>query len=246
MLSGRLQGAPAIPGRHLGSPVPGRAGYAVVDLEASGPSPRRHRAVEIAVVLLDRDCRTEREFSTLLDPRGPVGPTHIHGIAVGDVGGAPGFAEIAAHVIALLRGRVLVGHHVNCDRGFLAGEYARLGVPFPDVPTLCTMRLASDYLPLRHGPSLRACCEEAGLPRFEEHTALGDARAATALLRHYAREDLVRPAKWSRALREAALLQWPMMATAGTPRQRSRTAARAAEANVGPAQMVPATTDGGA
>ena len=83
----------------------GGAGYAVVDLEASGPSPRRHRVVEVAVVLLDGHCRIENEFTTLLDPGGPVGPTHIHGIARDDVGGAPRFAEIAAHLLGLLGGR---------------------------------------------------------------------------------------------------------------------------------------------
>lgn len=247
MLSGRIQGATGIPGRRHGSGSRARrAGFAVVDVEATGPNPKRHRAVEIAVVLLDRDCAVEREFSTLLDPRGPVGPTHIHGIAVGDVGGAPGFAEIAAHLVGLLRGRVLVGHHVNCDRGFLEGEYARLGVAFPDVPTLCTMQLAADYLPLLRGPSLRACCAEAGLPRYAEHTALGDARAAAALLRHYADTDPVRPPKWSRALHEAALLQWPRMAAKGAPPSRNRKDTKASEGNVGPARMVPAIPDGGA
>jgi DNA polymerase III epsilon subunit-like protein len=199
--------------------------------------------VEVAVVLLDRACRVEREFSTLLDPSGPVGPTHIHGIAVGDVGGAPGFTEIASHLVGLLRGRVLVGHHVNCDRAFLAGEYARLGVDFPDVPTLCTMQLAPDYLPLTDGPSLRACCEEAGLPRFEAHTALGDARAAAALFGHYAGSHRVRPPKWSRALREAAVLPWPRMAPGPVPPMVNRNDVRVMEGNAGSARIVPATSD---
>lgn len=246
MLSGRLQGAPSVSGRPSGRAGSGSAGYAVVDLEATGPSPRRHRAVEIAAVLLDRDCRVEREFSTLLDPSGPVGPTHIHGIATGDIGGAPKFADIAAHLIGMLKGRVLVGHHVNCDRGFLVGEYARLGVPFPEVPTLCTMQLAADYLPLLRGPSLSACCAEVGLPRFDEHTALGDARAAAALLQHYAGARRGRPAKWNRALREAAVLQWPKMAATGLPPMRKRSIARADGSNAAAAETVPAPRSGDA
>ncbi|MCZ2524974.1 3'-5' exonuclease [Streptomyces sp. HB2AG] len=180
-------------------------GYAVVDLEATGPSPRRHRVLEVAVVLLDAQCRTEHETSTLLDPEGPVGPTHIHGIVRGDTAGAPRFAQIAARLLALLAGRILVGHNVGCDRSFLAAEFARLGTAFPRGPELCTMRLAQAYLPALPGHSLRACCAAAGLADFPAHTALGDARATAALLAHYAGRHPARTADgaWAAVLAEA-------------------------------------------
>lgn len=202
--------------------------------------------VEVAVVLLDRDCRAEGEFTTLLDPGGPVGPTHIHGIDLADVGGAPRFAQIAAHVLGLLRGRVLVGHHVNCDRGFLAGEYARLGVGFPEVPMLCTMRLAAQYLPALAGRSLRACSAAVGLRGYAAHTALGDAQAAAALLRQYALMDSVRPAMWSQALRDAAQLEWPRMVSKGVPPTLRRGVPAGREANAGAHRGVPLTRNGGA
>ncbi|WP_051942776.1 3'-5' exonuclease [Streptacidiphilus rugosus] len=160
-------------------------GLAVVDVEASGRSPWRHRVVEIGVVLLDYPLlRVEAEFSTLIDPGGPVGPTDVHRIAQEQVVGAPTFREIAPHLAALLRGRVLVGHHVRCDEGFLAREFARFGVQLPVMPTLCTMALAERVLGGRlTGRGLGACVEAFGLPEFDAHTALGDARAAARLLR---------------------------------------------------------------
>jgi len=106
-------------------------GYAVVDLEATGSSSHRHRVIELAVVLLDRDLVPQGEFTTLVDPQGPVGPTHIHGIQPEHLSGAPRFAGIAARLLTLLRGRVLVGHNVGCDRAFLVAEYARLGLRLP-------------------------------------------------------------------------------------------------------------------
>ncbi|KRV50922.1 DNA polymerase III subunit epsilon [Wenjunlia vitaminophila] len=222
MLSGWL-GASATAGASSGLRDASPCGYAVVDLEATGSSPRRHRIVEVGVVLLDRDLRSQGEFSTLVDPLGPVGPTHIHGIGAGDVVGAPRFAEISWHLLGLLRGRVLVGHHVACDRGFLAAEFSRLGVDLPPVPTLCTMRLAADHLPGLASPSLRACCAAAGLPRFAPHTALGDARATAGLLRRYAAlatgcSGRTRPAAWNQALSEAAGLRWPGRGAPGVPR----------------------------
>jgi DNA polymerase-3 subunit epsilon len=157
----------------------------VVDVEASGRSPWRHRVVEVGVVLLDYPLlRVEAEFSTLVDPGGPVGPTAVHRIAQEHVVGAPVFREIAPHLADLLRGRVLVGHHVACDLGFLVREFARIGVAVPEVPTLCTMALTERVLGAQlAGRSLVACTDAFGLPDFPAHTALGDARATARLLR---------------------------------------------------------------
>jgi DNA polymerase-3 subunit epsilon len=164
-------------------------GYAVVDLEATGSSSRRHRVVELAVVLLDRDLVAQGEFTTLVDPQGPVGPTHIHGIEPEHLGGAPLFAGVAGRLLRLLRGRVLVGHNVGGDRAFLAAEYARIGWQMPAVPELCTMRMAADrgrHGPAPYGLSLRACAAAAGIAQWRPHTALGDARTTASLFAHYA------------------------------------------------------------
>ena len=107
MLSGGFQGVRSTSGYRSRGAAPG--GYAVVDVEATGSSSRRHRIVELAVVLLDGERRPEGEFSTLVDPEGPVGPTHIHGIEPHDLLPAPRFAEIAPRLLGLLSGRVLVG-----------------------------------------------------------------------------------------------------------------------------------------
>jgi DNA polymerase III subunit epsilon len=192
------------------SQVPPR-GYAVVDLEATGSSSRRHRVVELAVVLLDPDLLPQGEFSTLVDPQGPVGPTHIHGIEPAHLGGAPLFAGIAARLLGLLRGRVLVGHNVGCDRAFLAAEYARLGLPLPVVPEVCTMRLAADRDPAPYGLSLRACASAVGITDRRPHTALGDARVTARLFCHYAPQA----AGLAERLALAAAVRWPE--AAGSP-----------------------------
>ncbi|MFB7615344.1 exonuclease domain-containing protein [Kitasatospora sp. NPDC056181] len=202
-----------LPGPTHGTPVApaGVGGFAVVDVEATGRSPWRHRVVEVAVVLLDAALRPEAEFCTLLDPLGPVGPTHVHRIAQADVEGAPRFREIAPRLLELLAGRVLVGHHVTCDHAFLDREFARIGVPLPPVPLLCTMRLARTHLPQARGFGLVACAEAAGLGGFPAHTALGDARATAELLRHCLGAPSCPPDDWALPLREAARVPWPRL-----------------------------------
>ncbi|MEV8098480.1 3'-5' exonuclease [Kitasatospora sp. NPDC085879] len=189
-------------------------GYAVVDVEATGRSPWRHRVVEVAVVLLDDGLRIEETFSTLVDPGGPVGPTHVHRIAQDDVVGAPRFREVAPYLLDLLADRVMVGHHVTCDHAFLEREYARIGVPLPPVPLLCTMRLARTRLPAATGWGLTACIEAAGLGWYPAHTAMGDARAAADLLRHYARTGALPPADHREPPQDAAPVPWPRLGRA--------------------------------
>ncbi|MFE6750067.1 exonuclease domain-containing protein [Kitasatospora purpeofusca] len=205
---------PGPPSAVPAEPSAARGGFAVVDVEATGRSPWRHRVVEVAVVLLDERLRPEGEFCTLLDPLGPVGPTHVHRIAQEDVEGAPRFREIAPLLLELLAGRVLVGHHVTCDHAFLDREFARIGVPLPPVPSLCTMRLARAHLPEAGGFGLAACVAAAGLGGFAAHTALGDARATADLLRHCLGAPSCPRDDWAEPLREAAAVPWPRLGRA--------------------------------
>lgn len=232
--------------------LPGRpkvsGGFAVIDLEATGSSSRRHRVVELAVVLLDRDFGPEGEFSTLVDPEGPVGPTHIHGIESRHVEavGVPLFGQIAPRLLGLLRGRALVGHNVGCDRAFLAAEYARLGVEFPHVPELCTMRMAALRDPAPGGLSLLACAEEAGLAGWSVHTALGDARTTARLFSSYVLDHPGGRAQAERALAGAASVEWPQMTGADALWVGRRGADRTSAGNVPSQQKVSYVRNGGA
>ena len=232
-------------------------GFAVVDLEATGASSRRHRVVEVALVLLGADLSPQGEFCTLIDPEGPVGASHIHGIENRHLGDAPRFAEIAAWLLGLLRGRVLVGHNVGCDRAFLVAEYARVGVAFPEVPEVCTMRMAAQRDPAPAGFSLRACAEAAGVPGWPAHTALGDARATARLFTEYVRDLSPGGPHAEAALARAAGLDWPRMAGSemwmtGSERLRTRrpAARRLSEGvldgNVAGCGTVPEARGGGA
>jgi DNA polymerase III subunit epsilon len=134
--------------------------YAVIDTETTGLLPNhRHRVIEIAVVLLDARGRIEHEWVTLLNPQRDLGPQHIHGILTADVLAAPEFADVARHLGGLLAGRMVVGHNVEFDLGFLRAEFGRLGfgVPLITERSMCTMALAG-YLYPGAKRTLGACC----------------------------------------------------------------------------------------
>jgi DNA polymerase-3 subunit epsilon len=194
---------------------------AVIDTETTGFSPKHHRIVEIAAVVIGPDGSIQHEWSTLLNPGRDLGPTHVHHIEARDVREAPEFADIAGDLAALLRGRVIAAHHARFDAGFVEAEYRRAGHPaaVPHEACLCTMKLAAQVMP-GAGRSLAACCRQAGIVNDAAHSALADARAAAKLIQTLAAglgglDGIVRRSRLGEG-REAVYL--PPLAATGTPR----------------------------
>lgn len=188
-------------------------GFAVVDLETTGLWPgSHHRIVEIAVVLVDaKGCLVE-EWSTLVNPCRDVGPSSLHGLRPRDLIDAPLFEDVASELADLLQGRVLAAHNLPFDARFLMAEYTALG--YPQVPLtpahgVCTMRLATQYLP--YAPrALADCCAVAGWRHENAHAALADAHAAAKLLGCYLQQvDGSEP--WLQLLDQAPSWPWPLI-----------------------------------
>lgn len=158
--------------------------FAVVDLESTGIYPGGHdRIIEIAIVRMTPQLTVEDEWATLVDPRRDIGRTDIHGIRAADVIGAPVFEEIIGDVAQRLDGAIIVGHHLRFDLGFLTAEFNRCRLhSLPELPALCTLKLAYQVLPDAPSRKLELCCEEVGILHEDTHTALGDARATSQLL----------------------------------------------------------------
>ena len=163
-------------------PMPGQPRFAVVDVETTGLSAAQHRIVEIAVVTTDPWGRVIEEWSTRINPQGPVGASHIHGITENDVAGAPVFAEVVAQLNQRLAGAAVAAHHAKFDLAFLRAEYSRAGWNMPHLPALCTLEASEYHLPMLDRRRLADCCWAVGTPLTGAHTALGDARATAVLL----------------------------------------------------------------
>lgn len=203
--------------------------YAVFDIETTGfSSAHHHRILEIAVVLVDDDGNVVYEWETLLNPQRDVSATEIHGLTAADVYSAPTFDQIAAELESLLCGRVPVAHNLSFDAPFLASEYDRLGysVPLGRTTGLCTMRLASRYLPA--GPrTLEACCACIGCRIESAHAALEDVRATAKLLSHYIKRDGDFLGSWVEAISDAQSSVWPEIPPGGVARVSRQTVAAA-------------------
>lgn len=174
-------------GRHraTAAEVVTSGGYTVIDVETTGLSAQNHRVLEIAVVRTDAVGRIAGEWSRRVDPEGPVGATHIHGITADDVRGAPKFGELIPHLNQWMQGTVLVAHNARFDTAFIRTEYSNAGWDLPWLPTLCTLEASSYYLPDMDRRRLADCCAMARVPLQGAHSALGDARATAGLLSYF-------------------------------------------------------------
>jgi Exonuclease len=132
---------------------------------------------EIAVV----DTTGEVLLDTLVDPGQPISPeaTWVHGIADADVAGAPSWAEVLPRLAEVTRGRRVLAYNADFDRGVVLADTCRHGLEPEHLAD------AGRWSCLMHARSMR---ERAWgrLALYGPHRALGDCRAALAVLREIA------------------------------------------------------------
>lgn len=163
------------------------ARFAVVDVETSGLSVRRHRILQVAVVTVEGGTVVD-EWSSLVRLRWPlqrVGPRRIHGIGRADLRHAPARDEVLAELAARLDGAIFTAHNAEFDWAFVERAARRAGVPIPPAPRLCTLRLSRRLDPERAlSHRLGDIGARYGVANERPHDALHDARVTAAILPH--------------------------------------------------------------
>lgn len=163
--------------------------FAVVDVETSGLSLRRHHVLQVGVVVVDGAGTVLDRWSSLLAPRRRwlfrVGPKSIHGIRRRDVRAAPTAEQVMAELVRRLDGARFVAHNAEFDLAFLNKLARQVGMQVPFNEPLCTLRLSRDLDP-EHTLSHRLgdLCRRLDVPLTTPHNALADADATAAVLPH--------------------------------------------------------------
>lgn len=187
----------------LGAPID-TVPFAVVDVETTGgASWRGHRITDISIVEV-LGGEIVAEYETLVNPGRGIPPmiTALTGITTEMVRGAPYFDHVADDILERLKGRVFVAHNVTFDWGFVTSELQRSIGDAPDVPRLCTVRMARRLVPELRRRNLDVVTRHFGIDIHARHRAHGDALAtARVLLR------LLDEAK-GRGIDDVATLQW--------------------------------------
>ena len=166
--------------------------FAVVDLETSGLNTKRHRILQLGMVVVDADGSVVDQWSSLVKLRWPlqrVGPTNIHGITRSTLRGAPPLDEALDELGARMNGAIFTAHNAAFDSEFIARAVRRRSSDDPVrlslQPRLCTLRMSRRLDPDRElSHRLGDVCERFGVVLERPHDALGDATATAAVLPH--------------------------------------------------------------
>ncbi len=166
--------------------------FAVVDIETSGFSARRHRILQVGLVTVEGDGHVVDQWSTLVRLRWPfsrVGPTEVHGITRPMLAGAPRLDDVLDEFAARLDGAVFTAHNASFDGEFLlrASRHRARTDPLRTAleTRLCTLRMSRRLDPERaRSHRLADLCDRYGVDLVRPHDALADAAATAAVLPH--------------------------------------------------------------
>lgn len=141
----------------------------------------RDSACAVALVRVENLQVVERAFRLIRPPRRKFHFTYIHGITWQDVAREPTFGEVWPSLAPMLAGaKFLAAHNAAFDRGVLSACCAAAGLPPPQLPFRCTMRLARQTWNL-YPTKLPDVCSFLDIP-LNHHDAASDAEACARIV----------------------------------------------------------------
>jgi DNA polymerase-3 subunit epsilon len=158
------------------------AGWAVVDVETTGFRPGQARIISLAALALDANGNVEHSVVSLLNPGVEPGPTHVHGLTAEMLADQPRFADVAADLVELLKGRTLVAHNVAFDYAFLAAEAEFAETELPTDTVMCTVELTRRLELGTENLRLEALARHWRVTQLRPHDALDDALVLSRIL----------------------------------------------------------------
>ncbi|MGD8515690.1 MAG: exonuclease domain-containing protein [Anaerolineae bacterium] len=157
--------------------------FAVLDVETTGLSAAYgHRICEVACLRV-QDGLELRRFESLVDPGRSIsaGAYRVNRISAEMLVGAPLFEEVAADLLDILDGAVLVAHNAPFDLSFLAAEFDMAQFPQPEGPVVDTLALARRAYSFPRN-NLETVASALGVDRTPTHRAMSDVQATQAVL----------------------------------------------------------------
>ncbi len=163
--------------------------YAIVDIETTGGSAKKHRITEIAIIIYDGE-KVLKRYESLVNPEEniPRNIINLTGITNEMVEDAPTFSEVASDIYDILEGQIFVAHNVNFDYSFVRSHLGECGYKW-NPKRLCTVRLSRKILPGMYSYSLGKLAQQLGYKIEGRHRAMGDCDFTTTLFQMLVQKD---------------------------------------------------------
>lgn len=157
--------------------------FVAVDFETAN---RAHASVCAVGAVKVRDGAIVDEFRTLVRP--PPGfdefddaNVRAHQITASDVMTAPEWPDVYRRLRAFIGDDTVVGHNIRFDTAVLLNACGAYDIHWPQLDTVCTLQLSRATLKLP-SYSLPWVADHLGVPAFDHHEPLADARASAEVL----------------------------------------------------------------
>ena len=159
--------------------------FVAFDTETSGKYPLVAEIVEVAAAKW-RNGKIIETFQTFVRPNRPMGEAviNIHHITNEMVADAPRIESILPRFDSFIKDTVLIAHHAPFDMGFIAYEYEKLRMPFPESKVLCSCLLARKAFPESVNHRLATLVSLFNVKVDQAHRALDDSKACLEVALH--------------------------------------------------------------
>jgi DNA polymerase III subunit epsilon len=153
--------------------------FVAIDFETADPG--GDSACAIGLVRVEGTRIVGRLSRLIRPPRRQFHFTWVHGIAWPDVEREPEFAELWPEIQEFIRGAdFLAAHNAGFDRGVMQACCERARIEPPQLPYLCTVRLAREAWNVRP-TKLPDVCRYLVIP-LRHHDAASDAEACARIV----------------------------------------------------------------
>lgn len=138
-------------------------------------------ACAVGLVRVEFGVITGEMLRLICPPRPQMMFTHIHGLKMSDLRGAPKFDKIWAEIAEFSKGFTdFVAHNAAFDRKVLHSCCQAYGIPVPTNPFHCTVQIARKSFGI-YPTKLSNVCQVLGID-LNHHEALSDARACAQIV----------------------------------------------------------------
>lgn len=168
--------------------------FVAIDFETADYG--RDSACSVALVRVENNQIVAKTCKLIRPPRARFHFTYIHGITWEHVRNEPVFAEVWPTMAEYLQGvNCFVAHNAVFDQGVLRNCCEVAGLPVPELPFRCTVKLARQIWRLPSN-KLNLVCDHLGIP-LQHHDALSDAEACAKIViaaheKHASSKDIYR------------------------------------------------------
>ncbi|HEQ99170.1 MAG TPA: WYL domain-containing protein [candidate division Zixibacteria bacterium] len=160
--------------------------FCFIDTETTGLfTSYGDRICEIGLLAVDETLEIIESFESLVNPLREISAAAFEVNQIGDAEllSAPLFPQLADKVLELIDRRILVGHNVLFDNGFLKNEFRLAGIEYPDPRMLDTRDIARGLI---SSPSygLSSLVGQFEIEVENRHRAMSDCLATYQLFKH--------------------------------------------------------------